>query len=124
MAGSHQRALTPRRRVPRSFRVIRALRARGQQREVQSPCRSRPVCALVIRVAQTTAPSTTPPPPAERGEEHGAAGDSTRAGVPTATRRPAPRLGGGSVGAVWWCCGVAVTRYPSQAVPRPSDAFW
>ena len=40
MAGSHRRALTPRRRVPRSFRVIRALRARGQQREVQSPCTS------------------------------------------------------------------------------------
>ena len=59
MAGPHQRALTPRRRVPRSFRVIRALRARGQQREVQSPCRYRPVCVLVIRVAQTTAPSTT-----------------------------------------------------------------
>ena len=58
-----------------------------------------------------------PPSPAERGEEHGAAGGSTRAGVPTATRRPAPRLGGGSVVAVWWCCGVAVTRYPC-AHPR------
>ena len=117
MAGSHQRALTPRRRVPRSFRVIRALRARGQQREVQSPCRYRPVSVLVIRVAQTTAPSTTPPPPAERGEEHGAAGGSARAGVRTATRRPTPRLDGGSVRAVWWCCGVALTRYPC-AHPR------
>ena len=99
MAGSHQRALTPRRRVPRSFRLIRALRARGQHGEVQLPCRPRPVCALVICVAQTTAPSTTPLAPAERGEEHCAAGGSARAGVPTATWRPAPRLGGGSVGA-------------------------
>ena len=117
MAGSHQRALTPRRRMPRSFRLIRALRARGQQREVQVPCRSWPVCALVICVAQTTAPSTTPPPPAERGEEHGAAGGSARAGVRTATRRPTPRLDGGSVRAVWWCCGVVLTRYPC-AHPR------
>ena len=59
MAGSHQRSLTPRLSIPRSFRLIRALRARGQKREVQVPCRSRPVCALVICVAQTTAPSTT-----------------------------------------------------------------
>ena len=61
MACSNQRALTPRRRVPRSFHLTRALRARGQQSEVDLPCISRPVCALVIRVAQTTAPSTPPP---------------------------------------------------------------